>query len=94
MDFGLFSIIGIIIGGLIIGLIGKAIVKGRQDIPLWLTIVAGIVGVLIGSAIAGAFGWETAGIWNIGELILQIVVGAVAVAAAAALYPKAVGARR
>jgi uncharacterized membrane protein YeaQ/YmgE (transglycosylase-associated protein family) len=93
MDFGLFSIIGIIIGGLIIGLLGKAIVRGRQDIPLWLTIVAGIVGVLIGSAIASAFGWETRGIWNIGELVLQILVGAVAVAGAAAVWPR-VHARR
>lgn len=90
----LLSIIGIIIGGLIIGLIGKLLVKGRQDIPLWLTIVAGIVGVLIGSAIAGAFGWETEGIWNIGELILQIVVGALAVAGAAAVYPRMVKSRR
>jgi uncharacterized membrane protein YeaQ/YmgE (transglycosylase-associated protein family) len=93
MDFGLFSIIGIIIGGLIIGLIGKLLVKGRQDIPIWLTIVAGIVGVLIGSALAGAFGWKTDGIWNIGEIILQVVIGAVAVAVAAAVYPKAVSAR-
>jgi uncharacterized membrane protein YeaQ/YmgE (transglycosylase-associated protein family) len=88
MDFGLLSIIGIIIGGLIIGLIGKLLVRGRQDIPLWLTIVAGVVGVLVGSAIAGAFGWQTAGIWNIGELILQIVVGALAIAGAAALWPR------
>jgi uncharacterized membrane protein YeaQ/YmgE (transglycosylase-associated protein family) len=93
MDFGLFSIIGIIIGGLIIGLIGKLLVRGRQDIPLWLTIVAGIVGVLVGSAIAAAFGWQTAGIWNIGELILQIVIGALAIWGAAAWYPKMVGAR-
>lgn len=89
-----FWIIGVIIGGLIIGLIGKLIVKGRQDIPLWLTVVAGIVGVLIGSALAAAFGFGTAGVWNIGEIVLQIVVGALAVFAAAALYPKMVGAKR
>ncbi|MDN5858726.1 MAG: GlsB/YeaQ/YmgE family stress response membrane protein [Pseudonocardia sp.] len=94
MDFGLFSIIGIIIGGLIIGLIGKLLVRGRQDIPLWLTIVAGIVGVLVGSLIAGALGFETAGIWNIVELILQIVVGALAVAAAAAIWPRVRGGAR
>jgi uncharacterized membrane protein YeaQ/YmgE (transglycosylase-associated protein family) len=90
----LLWIIGVIIGGLIIGVIGKLIVRGRQDIPLWLTIVAGIVGVLVGSAIAAALGWRTAGVWNIGEIILQIIVGALAVWGAAALYPRMAGSRR
>lgn len=90
----IWRIILIIIGGLIIGLIGKLLVRGRQNIPLWLTIVAGIVGVLVGTAIAAAFGWNTQGVWNIGELILQIAVGALAVAAAAAFYPRLAGARR
>jgi uncharacterized membrane protein YeaQ/YmgE (transglycosylase-associated protein family) len=90
----LFWIIGVIIGGLIIGVIGKLLVRGRQDIPLWLTIVAGIVGVLVGSAIARALGWQTAGVFNIGEIILQIVVGALAVWGAAAFYPRMVGSRR
>lgn len=88
-----FWIIGIIIGGLIIGVIGKLILPGKQAIPMWLTIVAGIVGVIIGTALAAAFGFGTAGVWNIGEIILQIVVGILAVAAAAALYPKMVTAK-
>lgn len=90
MDFGLISIIQIIIGGLIIGLIGKLLVPGRQNIPIWLTIIAGIVGVLVGSAIAGAVGFDTAGVWNIGEIVLQVVVGALAVWVASAVYPRAV----
>ena len=85
----MLHIIGIIIGGLIIGLIGKLIVRGRQDIPLWLTIIAGIVGVVVGSLIASALGWPTAGIWNFRELILQIIIGAAAVWAAAAIWPRA-----
>jgi uncharacterized membrane protein YeaQ/YmgE (transglycosylase-associated protein family) len=93
VDFGLISIIQIIIGGLIIGLIGKLIVPGRQRIPIWLTIIAGIVGVLVGSAITGALGFETAGVWNLVEIILQVIVGALAVWAAAAFYPRAVGSR-
>lgn len=90
---GLFDIIGIIIGGLIIGLIAKLLIPGRQNIPIWLTIIAGIVGVLIGSVVAGALRWQTAGIFNIGELILQIVFGAVAVAGAAAIWPRATAKR-
>lgn len=90
---GLLDIIGIIIGGLIIGLIAKLLIPGRQAIPIWLTIIAGIVGVLIGSVVAGAFGWQTAGIFNIGEIILQIVFGVIAVAAAAAIWPRATAKR-
>lgn len=85
----------VIIGGAIIGLIAKAILPGRQNIPMWLTIVAGIVGVLVGTAIASAvFGFNTQGVFNIGEIIIQIIVGVAAVAAAAALYPRLSGARR
>ncbi len=88
-------IILVIIGGAIIGLIGKAILPGRQNIPMWLTIVAGIVGVLVGTAIASAvFGFNTAGVFNIGEIIIQIIVGVAAVAAAAALYPRLTSSRR
>lgn len=45
-------IIWAIIGGLIIGLLAKLLVRGRQHIPLWLTIVLGIIGGLIGDFIA------------------------------------------
>ena len=82
-------IILVIIGGAIIGLIAKAILPGRQAIPMWLTIVAGVVGVLLGTAIASAvFGFNTEGVFNFGEIIIQIILGVVAVAAAAALYPR------
>lgn len=87
-------IIGIIIGGLIIGVIGKLILPGKQAIPMWLTIVAGIVGVVIGTLLAQAFGLGTAGVWNLWEIVLQVVVGVVAVGAAAALYPKMVSAKQ
>lgn len=49
--------VGLIIGGLIIGLIAKVIApKGKDNIPLWLTVVCGVVGILIGGAIYHAFG--------------------------------------
>ncbi|MCZ4497681.1 MAG: hypothetical protein JWQ74_234 [Marmoricola sp.] len=39
-----------VIGGTIIGLIGKAVAPGdRHDIPLWVTILCGIGGCLLGS---------------------------------------------
>lgn len=48
---------------LIIGLLAKLVVPGRQPIPLWLTVVVGIVGAIAGNALASAFGVrDTAGI--------------------------------
>jgi uncharacterized membrane protein YeaQ/YmgE (transglycosylase-associated protein family) len=39
-----------IIGGVIIGLLGKLVAPGDKDnIPLWLTIICGILGILIGN---------------------------------------------
>ena len=48
------GIIGALIIGLIIGALGRLVVPGKQDIPIWLTIVVGIVAALIGSLIVGS----------------------------------------
>jgi uncharacterized membrane protein YeaQ/YmgE (transglycosylase-associated protein family) len=51
------NLIGLIIAGIIIGFLGKFIApKDKDNIPIWATIVCGIVGVLIGDAIYEAFG--------------------------------------
>jgi uncharacterized membrane protein YeaQ/YmgE (transglycosylase-associated protein family) len=53
------EVIGVIIAGIIIGLLGKWIAPGdRDNIPLWLTLLCGIGGVLIGYYLAAAFGVE------------------------------------
>lgn len=51
------EIIGVIIAGIVIGLLGKWLAPSTRDnIPLWLTIVCGIGGVLIGYYVAAALG--------------------------------------
>jgi uncharacterized membrane protein YeaQ/YmgE (transglycosylase-associated protein family) len=80
------AIIGLLIAGIVLGILGKLVAPGRQNIPFWLTIIAGIVGALVGNLIAGAFGVkDTPGIdwWR---HVFQIIVAAVAVALAASLY--------
>jgi uncharacterized membrane protein YeaQ/YmgE (transglycosylase-associated protein family) len=52
----MLNIIWAIIAGLIIGLLAKLVVPGRQAIPLWLTIVLGIAGALIGNWLAACSG--------------------------------------
>ncbi len=80
------GIIGAIIIGLIIGALGRLILPGKQDIPIWLTIVVGIVAAFIGTAIVGPLR-DTNGIdWV--ELIVQIVLAAVGVAIVASLWAR------
>ncbi len=74
------AIVFAIIVGLIIGALGRLVLPGRQDIPIWLTIVIGIIAALIGTAIAGALGVRhTNGIDWI-QLFIQIALAAVGVA--------------
>lgn len=62
-----------IIVGLVLGLIAKAIIPGKQRIPLWLTTVFGILGSILGNAAAGWLGVEdTKGIdWT--RHVLQLI---------------------
>ncbi|MFD9736217.1 GlsB/YeaQ/YmgE family stress response membrane protein [Umezawaea sp. NPDC059074] len=85
---GIGSIIGAVVIGLIIGLLGKLVAPGKQAIPLWLTIVVGIVAAFLGTYIARLLGVEdTRGIDWI-ELIVQIAIAAVGVTLVAGVYGK------
>ena len=74
------DIVGILIAGVIIGLLGKFVAPGdRDNIPLWLTLLCGIGGVLIGYYVAAGLGVEaTDGIDWI-RWIISIIVAAVLV---------------
>lgn len=72
--------LGFLIGGAIIGLIGKFVAPGdRDNIPLWLTVVCGIVGALIGYSWLGrndnSFDWMA--------FFVSIIIAAVLVVVAA-----------
>jgi uncharacterized membrane protein YeaQ/YmgE (transglycosylase-associated protein family) len=80
------SIIGAIIIGLVLGVLGRLFAPGKQNIPIWLTIVVGIVAAFIGTFIARLLGVaDTRGIDWI-ELIVQIIVAAIGVSLVAGLY--------
>ncbi|MBA2739531.1 MAG: GlsB/YeaQ/YmgE family stress response membrane protein [Nocardioidaceae bacterium] len=88
--------IGTIIFGAIIGLLGKFVAPGDKDnIPIWLTIVLGIVGALAGYAIWGAISSEgnTGGIDWI-RWIISIAVAAVLVMIASTMMGRNTTARR
>ncbi|WP_229068852.1 GlsB/YeaQ/YmgE family stress response membrane protein [Actinoplanes sp. DH11] len=74
------GIITAIVIGLVIGALGRLVVPGKQNIPIWLTLVIGVVAALIGTFLAAAIGVDdTAGIDWI-ELALQVGLAAVGVA--------------
>lgn len=85
------TVIGVIIAiivGAIIGFLGRLVVPGRQNIPIWLTVVIGIVAALLGTFIANAMGvGDTSGFDWI-EFLFQVALAAGGVALAAGLYPR------
>ncbi|GEL16533.1 GlsB/YeaQ/YmgE family stress response membrane protein [Pseudonocardia asaccharolytica] len=82
------SIIGAIVIGLILGVLARMILPGKQNIPVWLTIIVGIVAAYIGTWIARGIGIaDTSGIdwW---EHIIQLIVALIAIGAVASLYAR------
>ncbi len=80
------EIIVVIIAGIIIGALGKFVAPGdRDNIPIWLTILCGIAGVLIGYYAAAGLGVEeTDGVdWL--RWLISIAVAAVLVMIAASV---------
>jgi uncharacterized membrane protein YeaQ/YmgE (transglycosylase-associated protein family) len=77
------GILGALIIGAVIGVLGRLLLPGKQDIPIWLTVVVGIVAALIGSAIVGPLR-DTNGVDWI-ELIVQLVLAVIGVAIAASV---------
>ena len=82
----MLNIIWAVIAGLIIGLLAKLVVPGRQDIPLWLTIALGIVGALVGNLLAAALGVRFTGGIDWIRHILQVGVAAVLIAIVAPVW--------
>ncbi|GAB2826726.1 GlsB/YeaQ/YmgE family stress response membrane protein [Streptomyces daliensis] len=75
------GIISALVIGIVIGVLGRLVVPGRQRVGILLTILVGIVAALIGTGIAAAFDVaDTKGVDWI-EWLIQIALAAVGVAA-------------
>ncbi|HWS34928.1 MAG TPA: GlsB/YeaQ/YmgE family stress response membrane protein [Actinoplanes sp.] len=75
-----------IVIGLIIGALGRLVVPGKQRIPIWLTLLIGVVAAILGTFLAAAFGVDdTPGIDWI-EIALQVGLAALGVALVAGTY--------
>ncbi|GGS25683.1 signal peptidase [Streptomyces humidus] len=83
-----------IIVGFVLGLIAKAILPGKQHSPLWLTTIFGMLGAVVGNALAGVLGVEsTPGIdWS--RHVLQLIAAVIIVALGDMLYMATLGKRK
>jgi len=83
---GIGEIIVVVIGGAIIGMLGKAFAPGdRQRIPLWLTVLCGIGGIFLGNWLyVDVFGFDAdtpridwwRHLWQVVAAALIVVVAA------------------
>ena len=89
------EIILVILAGIVIGLLGKFVAPGDKDnIPLWLTIICGIGGVVIGWYVYTAFGGNGSNGVDWVRWIVAIVVAAVLVVVASTVTGRNTGAKR
>ena len=89
------EILGVIIAGLIIGLLGKFVAPGDKDnIPIWLTLLCGIGGVILGWYIYSAFGGNGSPGIDWVRWIVAIIVAAALVVTASTLTGRNTGSKR
>ena len=76
------QILGLILVGLIIGLLARLLLPGRQKIGLALTLLLGVLGALIGGVVASLLG--TGNVWELNVLgFIVAVLASVALLAVA-----------
>jgi uncharacterized membrane protein YeaQ/YmgE (transglycosylase-associated protein family) len=89
------EIIGVIVAGIIIGLLGKFVAPGNKDnIPIWLTILCGIGGVIIGWFVYTAFGGNGSPGIDWVRWLVAIAISAVLVVIASTLTGRNTSVRR
>ena len=71
------SIIGSIIAGIVVGVLARVVLPGKQNISILITIVLGIVGALIGWWLAGLLGVADTGGVDWIRWLISVVVAAV-----------------
>ncbi|MBQ0988701.1 GlsB/YeaQ/YmgE family stress response membrane protein [Micromonospora sp. PSH03] len=67
------SIVGLVttlLVGVAVGLLGRLVVPGRQETPIWLTVSVGVVAALAGSIVARLAGVDTSTL-NLMTLVVQ-----------------------
>lgn len=88
------DLIVLIIGGIIIGFLGKLVAPGDKDnTPVWLTILCGIGGILLGYWIYSFFGGDGSNGVDWVRWIVAIITSAVLVVIASTVTGRNHGSR-
>jgi uncharacterized membrane protein YeaQ/YmgE (transglycosylase-associated protein family) len=72
VDLG--DVVFIVVVGLAIGALGRLAVPGRDPMPIWLTLVIGLIGAFLGGAIAVSLGFGGGAIFVISVLVATLIV--------------------
>jgi uncharacterized membrane protein YeaQ/YmgE (transglycosylase-associated protein family) len=72
VDLG--DVVYIVIVGLVIGALGRLAVPGRDPMPIWLTILVGLIGAFVGGAIAVSLGFGGGGIFIVSVAVATVIV--------------------
>jgi uncharacterized membrane protein YeaQ/YmgE (transglycosylase-associated protein family) len=68
------DVFAILLTGLIVGALGRLAVPGRDPMPLWLTILIGVVGSFVGGVVAIAIGFGIGGVFVLSVLAATLIV--------------------
>ncbi|MFF4817796.1 GlsB/YeaQ/YmgE family stress response membrane protein [Kitasatospora sp. NPDC001309] len=80
------TILWALVAGLVVGLLAKLVLPGRQPVPLWLTILVGAAGAVLGNAATSYFGVRHTGGIDWIRHLLQVGVAAVLIALVSPAY--------
>ena len=69
----MFAIIGFLVFGLVVGAVARPFKPGQQNHSLWMTLLLGVVGSLIGGVVATALGTGSFTELNILGAIVAII---------------------
>lgn len=79
--------IGTIIFGIVIGALARLVLPGEQHMPVWMHVILGVLGALIGYWIAGALGIGDTGGIDVLRWIISIAVAAILILVADRFAP-------
>lgn len=68
------DVVAILLTGLVVGMLGRLAVPGRDPMPLWLTILIGIAGSIAGGMVAIALGFGLGGVFVLSVLAATLIV--------------------
>ena len=68
------DVVAILLTGLVVGALGRLVVPGRDPMPLWLTILIGITGSILGGMVAISLGFGVGGVFVLSVLAATLIV--------------------